>query len=72
MKWKTSHFEVSGRSAFYLVKATIHLSDSYLVYKNVFLFDIACDSAEEFADIFTFFIHIIMGNMGFVLRGVRQ
>lgn len=37
MKWETSPFEVSGRFAFYLVKAVIHLSDFYLVYKNVFL-----------------------------------
>lgn len=70
MKWETSPFEVSGRSAFFLVKAAIHLSDFYLVY--VFLFDIACDFAEELPDIFIIFIHVIMGNMGCVLKGVRE
>lgn len=50
MKWETSPFEVSGRFAFYLVKAVIHQSDFYLVYKNVFLFDIVCDFAEQFPE----------------------
>lgn len=73
MKWETSPFEVSGRFAFYLVKAVIHLRDFYLVYKNVFLFDIiVCDFAEQFPDILIIFIHIIMGNMGCMLRGVRE
>lgn len=50
MKSETSPSEVSGRSAFSSVMSGIYLSDFWLVYKNVFLFDIACRFAVEFPD----------------------
>lgn len=57
MKWETSPFEVSGRFAFYLVRAAIHMSNFYLVYENVSQFGTACDFREEFPGIFINFFY---------------